>query len=158
VKSTRLSSSQLIRISILALLSCYVVALVLHYDTPQNTMPFAGGYNWSAPTPHNALAQAFINQIPPTASVSAQSDLVPHISHRSQIYLFPFGDGVQTPVYADYVFLDTTSDIYPFYTYQDYQTELGKILQSGNYGILKQQDGYYLLKRGLPPPHTSPAP
>ena len=156
VKSARFTFPQLIRIGILALLSCYVVALVLHYDTPENTMPFAGGYNWSVPTPHNALARTFIDQIPPTASVSAQSDLVPHISHRSQIYLFPFGDGVQTPVYADYVFLDTTSDIYPFSIHQDYQTELGKLWQSGNYGILEQQDGYYLLKRGLSPPHTLP--
>ncbi len=98
---------------------------------------------------HTDLAQHFIDMIPADASVSAQSALVPHISHRSHIYLFPYGDD-----YADYVFLDVTSDIYPFFSH-DYIAAAKKVLLSGHYGILAAQDGYLLLKRGLPPPSIS---
>jgi hypothetical protein len=88
--------------------------------------------------------------IPPTASVSAQSKLVPHLSEREHIYLFPYADDL-----ADYVFLDVTSDPYP-YNASQYMREVQRILLSGQYGVLSAQDGYLLLKRGLSGPGLSP--
>ena len=35
-------------------------------------------------------------------------------------------------------------------------TEVKRILLSGNYGVVAAQDGYLLLKRGLPAPGISP--
>jgi hypothetical protein len=89
--------------------------------------------------------------IPDSASVSAQSSLVPHISERNSIYLFPYQDNS-----ADYIFLDTTSYFYPFQSSYAYINEVKTVLMSGNYGVVAAQDGYLLLKRGLPAPGISP--
>src|SRR5947199_8749978 len=42
-------------------------------------LPFSQGFSWPSVTAHPLLAQRLINMLPPTASVSAQSKLVPHI-------------------------------------------------------------------------------
>jgi uncharacterized membrane protein len=113
-------------------------------------MPFSEGFSWPEMTDHLRLTQHFIEMIPPTASVSAQSKLVPHISEREHIYLFPYADDL-----ADYVFLDVTSDPYP-YNASQYMHEVQRLLLSGKYGIASAQDGYLLLKRGFPGPEVSP--
>jgi uncharacterized membrane protein len=115
-------------------------------------MPFSLGFQWPQVTAHDELAQKFINMIPPDASVSAQSPLLPHISHRTFIYLFPYGDEQ-----ASYIFLDVTGDIYPFFTASSYTLEVKRIMMSGEYGVVAAQDGYILLEKGLPPPGISPA-
>ena len=135
---------------LLAGLVGWVLLSVVKADYARGTMPFSQGVRWPVASAHTELAQHFIDMIPAEASVSAQSALVPHLSHRAHIYLFPYADD-----YADYVFLDVTSDIYPFYSH-DYIAAVKKVLLSGDYGILAAQDGYLLLKRGLPAPSISP--
>jgi uncharacterized membrane protein len=135
--------------TLLAVLLGFVLVNVVRADYARSPMPFAQGFHWPVRTAHSGMAQHFIDMIPPEASVSAQSGLVPHISHRTNIYLFPYADNQ-----ADYIFLDVTGDIYPFFSH-DYVTEVKKVLLSGNYGILAAQDGYLLLKRGLPSPGVS---
>lgn len=115
-------------------------------------MPFSLGFQWPQVTAHDELAQKFINMIPPDASVSAQSELLPHISHRTYIYLFPYGDEQ-----ASYIFLDVTSDAYPFFTAASYTLEVKRVMMSGKYGLVAAQDGFILLEKGLPPPGISPA-
>lgn len=45
---------------------------------------------WVWPTPARAAAlRQMLERIPPEASVSADTHLVPHLAHRRQIYLFP---------------------------------------------------------------------
>ena len=88
--------------------------------------------------------------IPSSASVSAQSSLVPHLSERSAVYLFPYEDDR-----ADYIFLDITSFTYP-YESSKYTSEVKRVIMSGNYGVVAAQDGYILLKRGQPSPGISP--
>src|SRR6266702_520922 len=136
--------------SLLAVLLVFVMVNAVRADYARSPMPFAQGFHWPVRTAHTDLAQHFIDMIPPDASVSAQSALVPHISHRTDIYLFPYADNQ-----ADYIFLDVTGDIYPFFAHA-YVTEVKKVLLSGNYGIMAAQDGYLLLKRGLPSPGLSP--
>lgn len=113
-------------------------------------MPFSQDFRWPRVTNHMRLAQQFIKIIPPMASVSAQSKLVPHLSEREYSYLFPYADDL-----ADYVFLDVTSDTYP-YNASQYMREVQRVLLDGKYGVLAAQDGYLLLKRGLPGPGLSP--
>jgi hypothetical protein len=113
-------------------------------------MPYSQDFSWPKVTDHLRLAQHFIEMIPATASVSTQSKLVPHLSEREHIYLFPYADDV-----ADYVFLDVTSDTYP-YNASQYMHEVQRVLLSGKYGIVSAQDGYLLLKRGLSGPGVSP--
>ncbi|GHO84214.1 DUF2079 domain-containing protein [Dictyobacter formicarum] len=125
-------------------------------------LPFSIGFQWPQTSAHMDLAQHFMDMIPADASVSAQTKLVPHLSHRTSIYMFPYAADPQylnnqsADKLADYVLLDVTGDIYPYFDAQAYTREAKKVLASGNYGVLAAQDGYMLLKRGLPAPHTLP--
>jgi len=120
-------------------------------DYLRGTMPFSQGFQWPQVTAHELLAQRFVDMIPATASVSAQSSLVPHISHRSSVYLFPYNDDR-----VDYIFLDVTSDIYPYGNSPDYIRAVRGVMLNGQYGMVAAQDGYMLLKRGVPSPGVSP--
>jgi hypothetical protein len=134
----------------LVILTGFVLFTVVRQDYPYGSLPFSRGFGWPQVTAHDTLAQRFIAMIPASASLSAQSSLVPHLSERTSVYLFPYQDER-----ADYIFLDITSYPYPFTTYQ-YTLEVKKILLSGNYGVVAAQDGYLLLKKGLPTPGISP--
>ncbi len=135
---------------LLLLLICSVAFSAVRADY-QRGVAFAQGLKWPVPKAHFSNAQAIIDMIPQSASVSAQSNLVPHISQRSRIYQFPYGDTV-----ADYVFLDASSDVTPFGNSGDYINEAKSVLVNGHYGIVVARDGYLLLKRGLPTPGISP--
>ena len=135
----------------LSLLLCLSLFAVVHEDFTYGALPFSRGFGWPNVTAHDQLAGRIEAMIrPASASVSAQSDLVPHVSQRARIYLFPYGDSV-----ADYIYLDVTSVTYPYNSPQ-YIAEVKKVLLSGNYGVVTAQDGYLLLKRGLTPPGISP--
>jgi len=135
---------------LLAMLILFVIFNMVQQDIPYGSLPFSRGFSWPQVTDHVRLAQRFIDLIPQSASVSAQSSLVPHISERNSIYLFPYQDTT-----ADYIFLDTTSFTYPFQS-SAYTSEVKKVLMGGKYGVVAAQDGYLLLKRGLPAPGISP--
>lgn len=119
-------------------------------DVARGMMPFSNGFNWPQSSPHTELAASLLHLIPATASVSAQSELVPHLSQREKIFLFPYQD-----TRVDYIFLDVTSEIYPFLSSMDYIREAKRVLLDGKYGVLAARDGYLLLKRGLPSPGVS---
>jgi len=133
----------------LSLLLALALFAVVRQDFTYGAMPFSRGFGWPHVTAHDQLAGRIEAMIPASASVSAQSDLVPHVSQRAQIYLFPYGDTV-----ADYIYLDVTDVTYP-YNSTLYIAEVKKVLLSGNYGVVTAQDGYLLLKRGLTPPGIS---
>ena len=138
---------------LLVVLLAYVLFSTVKADAFNSNMPLGQGFHWPSTqiTAHTKLAQHFIDMIPRDASVSAQSSLVPHLSERPSVYLFPYADD-----YADYIFLDVSSDVYPFYGSPDYTHEVKKVLQKGNYGVVAAQDGYLLLKKGLAPPAALP--
>ncbi|MBA2681726.1 MAG: DUF2079 domain-containing protein, partial [Ktedonobacteraceae bacterium] len=119
-------------------------------DSARGMMPFSSGFSWPQVSAHTELAASFLQLIPPTASVSAQSELVPHLSQRKEIFLFPYQD-----TQVDYIFLDVTSEIYPFLSSIDYIREAKRVLLNGEYGILAARNGYLLLKKGLPSPKVS---
>lgn len=122
----------------------------VNVDGFQGLTQYSSHFQWPSTNPHTELAQRFVDMIPESASVSAQSHLVPHISERVSIYLFPYADD-----HADYIFLDVSDNTYPLLPFP-YIREVKKVLFSGNYGIVAAQDGYLLLKRGLLSPGVSP--
>jgi hypothetical protein len=131
----------------MALLSL-TLATSLHYDLRfHGPLPFSTDFTWPDVSSHAVLAEEFGRMIPPMASVSAQSQLVPHVSERRAIYLFPYASDS-----AEYIFLDTTGDIYPYYAVTEYEHAVKVVLSRGHYGILASEDGFLLLKRGWLPP------
>jgi hypothetical protein len=134
--------------ALLALLAIGTIGSSLRTDYYfHGVLPFSVSFQWPQTSAHTELAQHFIAMIPADASVSAQTKLVPHLSHRESIYMFPYADKS-----AQYVFLDVTGDIYPYFQSSQYTQEVGSVLASGKYGVVAAQDGYLLLKRGLPAP------
>lgn len=136
--------------AILLVLVGFTLFNVVRSDFTYGALPFSRAFAWPRVTQHDQVAQQLVAMIPPSASVSAQSSLVPHVSERSHVYLFPYADNA-----ADYIFLDITSFTYPFEP-SPYTKEVKKVLQGGQYGVVAAQDGFLLLKRGLPPPGISP--
>jgi uncharacterized membrane protein len=143
------SHTQFRRVCI-AFILVYMLFSTTRADYSHGILPLTEGFQWPSTSAHTKLAQTFIKRIPTTASVSAQSSLVPHLSHRRDVYLFPYEDNQ-----ADYIFLDVTSDIYPFYSSDDYIREAKKLLVNGTYGIVDADDGYLLLQKGEPAPGIS---
>lgn len=135
---------------LLTILIVFFLVNLVRENFTYGSLPFSQGFTWPQVTPHDQLAQRFGAMIPPSASVSAQSNLVPHVSERANIYLFPYQDDR-----ADYIFLDVTNYTYPLYSAQ-YNSDVNHILLGGNYGIVAAEDGYLLLKRGLPSPGVAP--
>jgi len=135
---------------LLLVLACIIVFTAVRADYERG-IAFSQGLKWPVPQAHFDKAQAIIDMIPQSASVSAQSNLVPHISQRSRIYQFPYGDTV-----ADYIFLDASSDIAPFGNSGDYINEAKSAIINGHYGVVVARDGYLLLQHGLPAPSLSP--
>ncbi len=85
--------------------------------------------------------------VPPDASVSTTSDIVPHVSHREKVYLFPIVNE------ADYILFDSdpSANFWPYVGLNSraraVQT-LAPYLASGEYGVVREQDGCLLLRRG----------
>jgi uncharacterized membrane protein len=109
----------------------------------QAFLPVGRNYIWPEATAHTKLADAIIARIPATASVSAQSDLVPHLSNRRYVYLFPYRADE-----AEYVLVDVTSNPYPLNDAPAYVQDVWQTLTSGLFQVVVAQDGYLLLKRG----------
>jgi uncharacterized membrane protein len=130
----------------LALAGAVLLALALgvREERGRGLTPLTAGFHWPQVTAHDQLADRLVAQIPAQASVSAQSDLVPHLSERRFIYLFP--DHADA---ADYVFLDVTGNIFPLQNTPDaYLARVRGLLAGGAYHVVAAQDGYLLLRRG----------
>ena len=95
-------------------------------------------------------AQAILARIPQEAVVSAQSDILPHLSHREEIYLFP-----SVIDRADYIVLDMEGNPYPVPdTYPEIVSR--EVLPNPHYRVLYNKDGLLLLERAEPPLAASP--
>ena len=149
-----LRRGRMVPISRVAIVGLTVLALTFgfHEQHQRGFSPIATGFEWPQVTAHDRLGERIAAMIPANASVSAQSDLVPHVSHRHFIYMYPYMANQ-----SDYVFLDVTGNLYPYFTApQIYFHTVTSLLGSGQYHIVTAQDGYLLLKRG--PSHTAVSP
>lgn len=151
----RLSPERLLYAGVLVLVLSLLLARVINSTTEYNVysvMPYARGFVWPRATPHTRLASHFIAEVPADASITTQTALVPHLSERKDIYLFPYAVND-----AEYILLDARGYVYPFKYYSSYAAAVKTILQSGNYGVVDLQDGYILLKKGYSTPDIGPA-
>jgi uncharacterized membrane protein len=92
-------------------------------------------------TPHDLIGLQIAARIPPEVVVSAQFDLVPHISQRPRAHIFPRIED------ATYVFLDTQGVIEPFTNQAEYQSAVDQLLHDPAFEVVSQQDGFILLRR-----------
>ncbi len=108
------------------------------------------------PDEHDRRLAGVVAEVPPGASVSTLSDIVPHLSNRDEIYLFPVVAG------ADYLLFDSAVDgnFYPL-TSRDARSEaiatLIPYITGGEYGLVRSEDGIVLLQRGQEPSRNGEA-
>ncbi len=129
--------------TLLLLLSAILLTIALVWQLFRGYSPLAlDPPQWEI-TPHDQLAQRFIEQIPPMASLAASGKLYPHVSNRLIAYQLPDVNE------AEYVWLDVTVNTWPVHP-NDVWALTRDLLDSGEYGVLDGADGYLLLQRGLP--------
>ena len=89
------------------------------------------------------VVRTLMEQIPPEASVSAQDELLPHLSHRHEIYLFP------TVEDADYILIDRLGSTYPLEA-KDYEVFWQAAQEPYGYVKLYDDHDFLLLRRQEP--------
>jgi uncharacterized membrane protein len=114
-------------------------SLVVHYY--QGYTPWAAGVEVPVVTPHERLADKFFDLVPANAAVSTQSRLVPHLSQRERIYMFPRIED------AEYVLFDVTADSWPIHP-NDERRLFESLISDKGFGILAADDGYIMLRKG----------
>jgi uncharacterized membrane protein len=142
--SARLRLSRLQPAAVLAVvLSLAAVGFSVHDQRDHDYTPLGATFAWPQTSAHTRMADHLVALIPATASVSAQSNLVPHLSNRRYIYLFPYQDQD-----ADYVLLDETDELYPL---QDapaqYAQDVAQVFANPAYHVVVARDGFILLSR-----------
>jgi uncharacterized membrane protein len=101
--------------------------------------PLALEYAPARLTEHARLANMLAASLPDTAAVSASASLVPHVSRRARVYVFP------AVLDADALLLDVTS---PAPTSAgDVYLRVRDLLTNGGWSVAHAQDGLLLLER-----------
>jgi hypothetical protein len=99
-------------------------------------------------TPHHRLAEEFLRLVPPEASLSAQSLLAAHATHRRALFEFPsLGDRPPDRPPAEYILLDAQMHTWPL-SKSEYFQKVRALLAEGAYGVLRAEGGYIALRRG----------
>lgn len=131
-----------------------VLSLVMNYEY---------GWLWGKrfsgfpqPTPHQQAVASLLQAVPADASVSAMSDLVPHLASRQAVYLFPIVNGAEYIVFDP----DPAANFWPFIDLgarTEAAQELAPYLLSNEYGLWQAADGALLLRRGHDPARNAEA-
>jgi hypothetical protein len=116
------------------------LAVALLETHAEGILPPARPFAWPTVSPRAARLRPILAQIPPSAPVSAQSNLFPHLSRRPAIYVFPSVED------AEYVVLDVVSPSSPLYPEQ-LIGEAGALLASPRWQVLAADDGFFLFQR-----------
>jgi uncharacterized membrane protein len=135
------------RFSVSAALAAALAVLALgfsiHDQRDHPYTPLGATFAWPQTNAHTRAADQMVALIPASASVSAQSDLVPHLSNRRAIYLFPY-----RAESAEYVLIDRKGERYPLQSEAaTYANDVAGLLANPAYHIVAQRDGLILLAR-----------
>jgi uncharacterized membrane protein len=132
------------RSAILIVASVFVLIAMAAYqlDRYHGFVPLSDRYaSTYTITPRDPIGWQMAAQIPREAIVSAQFNLLPHVSQRQQAHIFPRIEDAQ------YIFLDTQGVIEPFQTREEYQAAVDALRADPTFGIISEQDGFILFKR-----------
>jgi uncharacterized membrane protein len=109
---------------------------------------------------HAQRINSLLAQIPRTASVSATSDIVPHLSSRREVLRFPnleLINDAQEKIWVEYALVDLWKNVQfreisqgDRRMFAKNRAQVEKILESNLYGLIDYQEGVLLLKRGSP--------
>jgi uncharacterized membrane protein len=147
VASAALASPRVHRIR-RSLAVCLVASSGLAYALA-GAGPLGGDYAPAEVTDHARLANALAATIPPADAVSASASLVPHVSRRARVYVFP------AVLDADAVLIDVTASPGPT-SAGDVYLHVRDMLSGGGWRVGHAEDGVLLLERDPDAPPTGP--
>ena len=136
-----------------ALCACAFASNVLWSPSPLNHKEYASGIWALSPTPRASEAARLVKMIPASAGVSASYNLVPHLSHRDQIYSWPnpwfrsnYGisntQPPENPARVQYILVDTSALSVVNQDLLQFLTQRG-----GAFRVLADRDGIVLARR-----------
>jgi uncharacterized membrane protein len=92
------------------------------------------------------VAYRFMSRIPDGESVSAQSDLAPHLSNRREIYVFPVVKD------AKYVLIDQQGETFPAQLLGvPYSEQVRRLRDDPRYEVILEESGYVLFRKRTSP-------
>jgi uncharacterized membrane protein len=103
--------------------------------------PLGGNYAPGYLTDHATIAQTVASSLPSDAAISATSSLVPLVSRRPRVYVFPALND------AEYVFLDLKASPAPT-SAGDVYLRVQDLIANHAWGVETNQDGILVLRRG----------
>ncbi|NPA90615.1 MAG: DUF2079 domain-containing protein [Chloroflexi bacterium] len=127
----------------------YVLLSTLLVDFYMSPFPLGRDFRLSAYwtwSPHHEAIRTVLHHVAPSARLSGQSNLLPHVAHRRYLYLFPSGDEVAEEVLLD---LDFSAERAPLDFYAFYET-VDRLIHNPSFGLKMWQNGVLLLARGYP--------
>ncbi len=130
--------SVLIATSVFALIAMSAYQINRYHTFAPLSDRYAGTYTIE---PRDPIGWQMAAQIPANAIVSAQFNLLPHVSQRQRAHIFPRIEDAQ------YVFLDTQGVIEPFQTQAAYQAAVAALRADPNFETISEQDGFILFRR-----------
>jgi uncharacterized membrane protein len=130
-----------------ALLAMVLLGTLI-YQVQFGHTPIGRYFDWPTVTEHHHQAETMLAQIPPQAAVAAQNNLVPHLSRRQWIFIFPKLS--HRDKQADYIALDMRGSLDPYRFVEQYCAQIGELLASPDYGLIFADDGLLLFKRHAP--------
>ena len=132
--------TKLPRHTVVLALTGIVLASTFFYHHYHGYTPLARAFESYQVTSHHRVGEAIARSIPVEAAVSAQPNLNPHVSGRKTLYRFPYiGD-------AEYIFLDVSS----LANKSNQYGLIRNLLAGDEFGLVRAEDGYLLLRRGAP--------
>jgi uncharacterized membrane protein len=126
------------RLQLLATIGLLMTSVLAY--VAEGSGPLGANYAPATVGPHAEKAAELASTIPIDAAVSATSTLVPRLSRRAHVYLFP------TVLDADYVFLDVRGTSAPT-SPGDVFLRVRDMLREGGWRISAWSDGLVLLQR-----------
>ncbi len=137
---TNFSRSNIFAIEGIMLSFLFLLIIIMKSNIP----PYFRSYNKK----HVEAAFEVLNSIPSDVSVCAQSNLVPHLSMRKNIYHFRDVPGYDIRN-AQYIILDLEGVTWPFMK-EAYIQAVMDLLINSQYDIVKEMDNVILLKKNAP--------
>lgn len=86
-------------------------------------------------------AYTSLKLIPDNAAVCTQDEFVPHICFRDKIYLYPYIED------AEYIFLNTEANFYPYTTKKEYDTSIDSLRNSKEWENIYHKNFTLIFKR-----------
>ncbi|CAA9296666.1 MAG: hypothetical protein AVDCRST_MAG77-5636 [uncultured Chloroflexi bacterium] len=121
-------------------LSAVVFSAALFQARAHGLLPPAARFSWPQDNGRLAALQPLLARVPPRASLSAQSNIFPHVSNRERIYVFPAVED------AEFVLIDMVGTSDPLYP-DELFTEASVLLSSSRFRLLDSAAGFLLLER-----------